>query len=106
MERRMAYRLEGPVAPVVGVVRGVSHGGGGPRLVIATERNVYVTRGGFVRASFPGAVLERHPIETVDANFYRGAPLSTLTVDSDEVRFLGQHRRAMAIMDAVIKAQS
>jgi hypothetical protein len=105
--RRLSTRLGGPVAPVLGVIRGTAPGGS-QRLVILTERNLYVTKKMTLSpsASVPGEVMMKEPIESVRVGFEPGKPVSTLSVQGKAISFMGQGRRAKEIVDAVSAVQS
>jgi hypothetical protein len=106
VQRRLGTRLGGPVAPVLGVIRGRASGGS-QRLVILTERNLYVTKMALApSASVPGEVVMKEPIESVQVGFESGKPMSTLSVQGEVISFMGQGRRAKEIVDAVSAVQS
>ena len=107
VKRRLNTRLGGPVAPVLGVIRGTTVGGS-QRLVILTERNLYVTKKMTLSplASVPGEVVMKEPIESVRVGFEPGKPMGTLIVQGQAIRFTGQGRRAKEIVGVVSAVQS
>lgn len=108
MQRRMSHRLGGPVAPVLGVIRGSAapaHGANPGRLVVLTERNLYLMKGGKMFASAPGQTLLKEPIESVSLSFDPAPSHTTLTIGDHAIRFYFQRGRAVEMMDAVATAQ-
>lgn len=118
----MSHRLGGPVASVLGVIRGIetpAHGANPGRLVVLTQRNLYVMKGGMMFASAPAKMLLREPIESVSLSFDEGpstitrldeillrhVPRQLLTVGDHMIQFYLQRRRAVEMMDAVSGAQ-
>jgi hypothetical protein len=100
----MSHRLGGPVAPVLGVIRGtavpplaLAYAVNAGRVVVLTKRNLYVMRA--------RKVLVKEPIESVSLGLYSAPSHTTLTVGEDEIHFFFQRRRAVEMMDAVASAQ-
>ena len=100
----MSHRLGGPVAPVLGVIRGtavpplaLAYAVNAGRHVVLTKRNLYVMRA--------RKVLFKEPIESVSLALYSAASHTTLTVGAHEVHFFFQRRRAVEMMHAVAAAQ-
>jgi hypothetical protein len=100
----MSHRLGGPVAPVLGVIRGtavpplaLAYAVNAGRLVVLTKRNLYVMRA--------RKVLFKEPIESVSLGLYSTPSHTTLTVGDHEIHFFFQRRRAVEMMDAVATAQ-
>ena len=100
----MSHRLGGPVAPVLGVIRGtavpplaLAFAVNSGRVVVLTKRNLYVMRA--------RKVLFREPIESVSVGLYAATSHTTLTVADHEIHFFFQRRRAVEMVHAVATAQ-